>query len=160
MPLPGSPSRVAIDAAGARAPVASAGERAVWASLCAIASGVIALSFVLTPDPAGVGTHRQLGLPPCAFLHLTSLPCPGCGLTTSFAHMARLELTSAVAAHPLGVPLFLLTLLGAAFSFVACLRGMPALPALEHRAVSRGALLLSLAALLTWLARLASILVA
>ncbi|MGD8861572.1 MAG: DUF2752 domain-containing protein [Myxococcales bacterium] len=140
--------------------MASAGERAVWGSLCAIASGVIALSFVLTPDPAGVGTHQQLGLPPCAFLYLTSLPCPGCGLTTSFAHMARLELTSAVAAHPLGVPLFLLTALGAVFSLAACLRGVPALQMLQHPAVSRGALLLSAAALLSWLARLASILVA
>jgi hypothetical protein len=179
MPLPGSASRVAqqatqqapqhwgevaeVAARGAPARPASAaavGERLVWASLAAIAAGVIGLSFVLTPDPSGTGTHQQLGLPPCAFLHLTALPCPGCGLTTSFAHMARLELTSAVAAHPLGVPLYLLTLFGAGFSLTACVRGMPATPTLERLGVYRGALLLSIAALVTWLARLASILVA
>jgi hypothetical protein len=65
---------------------------------------------LLHPDARGFGTHTQLGLPPCAFRAWTGLPCPTCGLTTSFAYMARLQLTSAFAAHPLGPLLFALTL--------------------------------------------------
>ena len=32
-----------------------------------------------------MGTHQQLGLPPCNFVTLTGYPCPACGMTTSFA---------------------------------------------------------------------------
>jgi Protein of unknown function (DUF2752) len=65
----------------------------------------------LEPSPAGHGTHVQLGLPPCGFLALTGLPCPGCGLTTSFVHLLRGELSAAALANPLGIPLCLLTCL-------------------------------------------------
>jgi Protein of unknown function (DUF2752) len=31
-----------------------------------------------------LGTHQQLGLPPCSFKTLAGVPCPSCGMTTSF----------------------------------------------------------------------------
>ena len=31
------------------------------------------------------GTHRQLGFPDCTFKVLAGLPCPSCGMSTSFA---------------------------------------------------------------------------
>src|SRR5437016_1117396 len=34
-------------------------------------------------------THRGLGLPPCTFYEQTRLPCPSCGMTTSFALLIR-----------------------------------------------------------------------
>jgi Protein of unknown function (DUF2752) len=37
-------------------------------------------------------THRQLGLPPCTFYEKTGLPCPSCGMTTSFALLIRGDL--------------------------------------------------------------------
>ncbi|MFN0121832.1 MAG: DUF2752 domain-containing protein [Blastocatellia bacterium] len=84
-------------------------------ALSALAPGALsALTLVtarwLTPSPTGVGTHRQLGFPPCIFLTLSGWPCPGCGLTTSFAHAARLDFAAAWHAHPFGPLAFLLTL--------------------------------------------------
>ncbi len=38
------------------------------------------------------------------------MPCPVCGMTTSFAHMAHLEPLAAFRAQPFGSLLFLLTL--------------------------------------------------
>ena len=71
----------------------------------------IALS--LTPDPAGMGTHRQLGLGSCAILSMTGLPCPMCGMTTTFTHLAHLHLVEGTLNQPFGLFLFLATVLGA-----------------------------------------------
>ena len=42
------------------------------------------LASTLSPDPAGIGTHEQLGLPPCGLNALFEIPCPACGMTTSW----------------------------------------------------------------------------
>jgi hypothetical protein len=34
-------------------------------------------------------THTQMGLPPCSFKTMSGLPCPSCGMTTSFALLFR-----------------------------------------------------------------------
>ena len=43
----------------------------------------------LDPNPSGLGTHRQLGLPPCTALVLWDIRCPMCGMTTAWAHLVR-----------------------------------------------------------------------
>lgn len=68
---------------------------------------IILFALALEPNPAGLGTHQALGLPPCLFLALTGWPCPSCGLTTSFCHLVRFEFFEACNAHPLGPVLFL-----------------------------------------------------
>lgn len=60
------------------------------------------IAALLTPNPNGVGTHQQLGLPPCSFLKITGIICPHCGLTTSFALLARGRVIDALAANPAG----------------------------------------------------------
>jgi len=70
---------------------------------------VLGLALWLRPDARGFGTHQQLGLPPCMFEAMVGLPCPGCGLTTSFAHMARGHFLEAFGAHLMGPFLFVLT---------------------------------------------------
>jgi hypothetical protein len=37
----------------------------------------------------------------CPFRRLTGLPCPGCGMTRAFAHLAKGEWSAAVRDHPL-----------------------------------------------------------
>ena len=69
----------------------------------------------LHPAVGGLGTHEQLGLPPCIFLRLTGIPCPSCGLTTSFAHFVRFELLASFTTQPFGFVLCAATLLSIPF---------------------------------------------
>jgi hypothetical protein len=80
-------------------------------------SACLITARLLQPSPRGVGTHEQLGLPPCAFLYLTGIPCPSCGLTTSFAHAARLNFYEAFIVQPFGPILFCLMALSVPLSF-------------------------------------------
>jgi hypothetical protein len=58
--------------------------------------------------PRRMETHRQLGLPPCTFQQLAGVPCPSCGMTTSFAFMVRGDLVNAVRANAVGALLAML----------------------------------------------------
>ena len=49
---------------------------------------VLLIASWLTPDPRGLGSHTKLGMPRCEFEYRTGIPCPSCGMTTSFAHFA------------------------------------------------------------------------
>lgn len=85
-------------------------QRLKWLILPTMVLFITLVAALLTADPSGHGTHRTLGLPPCLFLFLTGVLCPGCGLTTSFTHFVHGNLSQAFTAHPLG-PLLYLTLL-------------------------------------------------
>ena len=79
---------------------------------------ILITARVLTPSPEGVGTHQQLGLPPCSFEVITGHGCPGCGMTTAFSHMAHGEVSEAFGANPMGIVLFaLVALVGAYFGY-------------------------------------------
>ncbi|MGC9318518.1 MAG: DUF2752 domain-containing protein [Armatimonadota bacterium] len=71
------------------------------ATLLAVVA-VLTLALVLQPSPDGVGTHEQLVPIPCGFRTITGLPCPMCGMTTAFAHMARWQVGAALRVHVLG----------------------------------------------------------
>src|SRR5262245_50047952 len=68
---------------------------------------ILATAFFLTPNPKGFGTHEKLHLPPCLFRALTHLPCPSCGLTTSFAYFAKGAFLKSFQANLMGPFLFL-----------------------------------------------------
>ena len=69
--------------------------------------GGFALAWNLEPDPRGFGTHQSLGLPPCTFRALFDIPCPGCGMTTSFSHFVRGNLRQALLVNVGGLVLAL-----------------------------------------------------
>lgn len=94
-------------------------------SLLSLASAVLFIARLLQPSPLGVGTHEQIGLPPCPFLHLTGLPCPSCGLTTSFAHAARLHFYEALITQPFGLIIFCFTVLSIPLSIYFIHRRIP-----------------------------------
>jgi Protein of unknown function (DUF2752) len=86
--------------------------------LVGIALGLIALfsvAFSLDPYLADgsarrMETHKQLGLPECTFKQVTHLPCPSCGMTTSFSLTMHGDLFHGAQANSVGV-LLALTLL-------------------------------------------------
>lgn len=81
----------------------------------AVAGGCLALLIVaafLTPSPDGLGTHRELGLSECQWLRTTGLPCPGCGMTTSFSWFVRGNVLASFYVQPMGCVLAALCCLG------------------------------------------------
>jgi hypothetical protein len=92
--------------------------RAVWkrraagVAMAAVCLLPLVLGAWITPDPAGHGSHTQLGLMPCGFLIATGQPCPTCGMTTAFAHATQGELGTAAVTQPGGLLLCLLAAVG------------------------------------------------
>lgn len=52
---------------------------------------------------ATMATHRQLGFPPCNLIALMGIPCPSCGMTTSFALTVRADVVNAARANWVGM---------------------------------------------------------
>jgi hypothetical protein len=67
---------------------------------------LIAVAAYLEPSPYLMGTHQQLGLPPCSFLVIFGAPCPTCGMTTAWSCLMHGEWLRAIQANAGGVMLF------------------------------------------------------
>jgi len=73
--------------------------------------------------PLLMETHRQLGLPPCTFRLVTGMPCPSCGMTTSFALLMHGELSASLKANAVGTLLALLCVLVIPWSLLCAYKG-------------------------------------
>lgn len=109
------------------ADAAPSGRSESWQAF-AICATLLALSFVLHPDPRGYGTHQHLLLPPCFFRLLTHLPCPFCGMTTGFALMARGQVAAAARSNFMAPGAFALTVLIALLALWGLLTGRAWIP--------------------------------
>lgn len=82
----------------------------VRGALLVVAAGlltVFGIALYLNPyegdgEARRMETHRQLGLPPCTFYAITGLPCPSCGMTTSFALLVRGDVWNSLKANAVG----------------------------------------------------------
>ena len=73
---------------------------------------VITCSVLLKPSVDGFRTHESLGLPSCLTSKLLGIDrCPSCGLTTSFALVAKGRIHKAILVHPWGVPFYCLVII-------------------------------------------------
>lgn len=79
-----------------------------WGTLGALP--LLTAGLLLTPSSQGMGTHQQLGLPPCTFLFLTNFPCPFCGMTTSWTHAAHGQVLESILTQPMGFAFFAIDL--------------------------------------------------
>lgn len=118
------------------------------------AAAVLVVASRLAPAASGLGTHRGLGLPPCSFLAATGIPCPSCGLTTSFAALAHGDVSLAARANPVGLLLFLLTVLLVPGGLWLSARGVGLRQVFFHRWFDRVALGLVASWIGSWVVRL------
>lgn len=85
---------------------------------------ILAVAVWLRPDPRGYGTHEAiLGAWPCGFILTTGLPCPTCGMTTSFALLMHGRPIDAFVAQPAGAALCLATIAAAIVSIYIAASG-------------------------------------
>src|SRR5262249_11389862 len=65
----------------------------------------------------------QLGLPPCSFVEATGLPCPSCGMTTSFSLLAHGDVVNSLRANWVGTMLAVACLAYIPWAVVSVVRG-------------------------------------
>jgi Protein of unknown function (DUF2752) len=134
---------------------------AVWVrgSLVMLGLGLTAvfgIAFWLNPYQADgsarrMETHRQLGLPACTFYAVTGVPCPACGMTTSFALLVRGDVGNSVRANAVGTLLAVFGLILIPWCAVGALMGrLPLIRSPERALTIAVSVFLSLM-LLRWL---------
>jgi hypothetical protein len=84
---------------------------------------LLVIAAALKPSPYHLGTHQQLGLPPCSFLVIFGIPCPTCGMTTAWADLMHGELILAFQANISGVLLAVSAILAAPWLMISAVRG-------------------------------------
>ncbi len=81
-----------------------------YARVLALAIAIVCITplvvaLFLEPSPTGVGTHQALGLAPCNLERRFGIPCPTCGMTTSFALFVRARILASLYVQPMGAVL-------------------------------------------------------
>jgi len=129
-PPPTPPSEI-LPASGPAAPrIYEPSWRARFVALLVFAPtlAVLLTAASLSANPAGHGTHTQLGLAPCGFKAATGLPCATCGMTTSFTHAADGRLLTSFVTQPAGLVLAVLTAMAVLVSGWSLASGMSLTP--------------------------------
>ncbi len=85
--------------------------------------GGFVVAYRLEPDPRGFGTHQKFGWPPCTIRVLFGVPCPSCGMTTSFANSTKGRLVDAARANLTALVLALLSALMVPWCFLSAWLG-------------------------------------
>jgi hypothetical protein len=102
------------------------GGRVIALLIAAACGTVFVLAAIATPNPDGLGSHRTLGLARCEFLHRTGLPCPSCGMTTSFAWFVRGNFLASFYVQPMGFVLAVLAAMTFWTALYVAITGKPA----------------------------------
>ncbi len=98
-------------------------ERLLMGLVGTVLAGLLATAAWLAPSSRGMGTHQQLGLPPCTLVALYGMRCPSCGMTTSWSHLMRGNVFGSVQANAAGFLLGVLALITAPWLLSSALWG-------------------------------------
>ena len=74
-------------------------------------------------QPMTMGSHQQLGLPECNFKTFTQIPCPSCGMTTSFSLLMHADVWNSLKANFAGTALAAFGLLFIPWAFASAFFG-------------------------------------
>lgn len=108
--------------------------RANWwvrGSLLLIAAVISLVFFIATqvqpynPDGSAMrmASHQTLGMPACNFQRLAGMPCPSCGMTTSFALLVRGDISNSLRANWVGTGLAVFCAILIPWCIASSLRG-------------------------------------
>jgi hypothetical protein len=125
-------------------------ERLLFLLLAAGCLALLLTAAALPPSPAGVATHTNLGFAPCTFLDRTGLPCPSCGMTTSFSWFARGNVLASFYIQPMGFVLACLTAITFWVGLYIAITGKPALRLISRTPAHRYLLPLLFFAIAAW----------
>ncbi len=112
--------------------------------------GISAAGIFLVPSSRGIGTHESMGLPPCGFLTLTGIPCPSCGLTTSFAHFLHGHFQAAFVVQPFGFIFYVTLMMLAGVSLYAVAREVPFSRIISSARFEKGQFVLLIIFVFSW----------
>jgi hypothetical protein len=136
------------------------GSLGLWTrgALVVVALGLVAVFAIaiwLDPydaegHPRRMETHRQLGMPPCTFYTMTGLPCPSCGMTTSFALLVHGDVINSLRANAVGTLLALFWLALIPWGLVSACRGRLVYVRSLERALTRALIVFMTLLLLRW----------
>ena len=115
---------------------------------------LLGVSARLSPNPTGLGTHHQLGLPQCTVRMLFGIRCPSCGMTTSWAHMVRGQVLSSVKANSGGALLAIIAATAGPWMLLCGLRGRWLLRPPNEWVVLGIGLAVTLITVMDWMIRL------
>lgn len=116
----------------------------------AATAALLAVAWSLEPAKQGFGTHQALGLPACSWPARFGVPCPSCGMTTSFALAAKGRLIESFVTQPMGCLLALAAGMALVASAWTVVTGRTVWPVYERLWSARAAWLIGLVALLAW----------
>lgn len=108
--------------------------RTPWAirgTLLLIAAGLALVFYIATRVQPYKGdgsamksaSHETLGLPPCRFKQMSDIPCPSCGMTTSFALLVRGDIWNSLKANWVGTGLAVLCAFLIPWCLISSFRG-------------------------------------
>jgi hypothetical protein len=101
--------------------------RRILAAVIAIAClGFLGYAAVLRPDPAGFGTHLQMGLGDCPWRISRGYYCPTCGMTTAVSLAAHGHIIDAFVVQPAGALLAVIVAMTVWIAGYAAATGFPA----------------------------------
>ncbi len=113
----------------------------------------LAITSRLQPDSRGLGTHQQLGLPPCSMRVMLGIRCPGCGMTTSWAYFTQGRLRASAETNLAG---FLLAWFAIGVAWLAARTALTgSIPSIRTQQIgTSAALAIGAVAVVQWVIRL------